>query len=144
MPKNYKNFALINDAFVNCYLDNEKVDASFLNLINPERLNFTRYNFFYINFLLSKNRENEALKILEKNNDLFKTNLLLDQTRLWFKEGNTKAITKVFDCRKPSHLISEFFYLILRTHSLGKRSQRKLRAFSKYSLSRHSSVNFTL
>jgi len=52
IPENYKKFSLINDAFVNCYLDNKKIDAGFLELINPSTLNFTRYNFFYVNFLV--------------------------------------------------------------------------------------------
>ena len=68
ITKNYKNFALISNAFISCYLDNKKAEQSFLRIINPDTLNFTRYNFFYINFLVSKNRNNEALKILEKNN----------------------------------------------------------------------------
>ena len=117
IPENYKNFALINDAFVNCYLDNKKVDAGFLELINPNTLNFTRYNFFYVNFLVSKNRKNEALKILERDNDILDTNLLLAQTRLWFKKGKTNKVKKIFDCRNPNHLISEFFYLIANLHS---------------------------
>ena len=117
IPENYKNFALINDAFVNCYLDNKKIDAGFLELINPNTLNFTRYNFFYVNFLVSKNRKNEALKILERDNDILDTNLLLAQTRLWFKKGKTNKVKKIFDCRNPNHLISEFFYLIANLHS---------------------------
>ena len=117
IPENYRNFALINDAFVNCYLDNKKVDAGFLELINPNTLNFTRYNFFYVNFLVSKNRKNEALKILERDNDILDTNLLLDQTRSWFKKGKTNKVKEIFDCRNPNHLISEFFYLIANLYS---------------------------
>ena len=37
-----------------------------MRLIDTNLLNFTRYNFFYVNFLVSKNRKNEALKILDK------------------------------------------------------------------------------
>ena len=117
IPENYKNFALINDAFANCYLDNKKIDSGFLELINPNTLNFTRYNFFYVNFLVSKNRENEALKILERDNNILGTNLLLDQTRSWFKKGKINKVKKIFDCRNPNHLISEFFYLIANLHS---------------------------
>ena len=117
IPENYKNFALINDAFVNCYLDNKKIDAGFLELINPTTLNFTRYNFFYVNFLVSKNRENEALKILERDNNILGTNLLLDQTRSWFKKGKINKVKEIFDCRNPNHLISEFFYLIANLHA---------------------------
>jgi len=117
IPENYKNFALINDTFINCYLDNKKIDAGFLELINPNTLNFTRYNFFYVNFLVSKNRENEALKILERDNNILDTNLLLDQTRSWFKKGKINKVKEIFDCRNPNHLISEFFYLIANLHA---------------------------
>ena len=112
IPENYNNIDLINDAFINCYLDNKKAEQGFLRIINPNTLNFTRYNFFYINFLVSKNRSNEALKIAEKNNDIFNTNLLLNQTKSWLKKGKINKIKKIFDCRNPNHLISEFLYLI--------------------------------
>ncbi|HJO75943.1 MAG TPA: hypothetical protein QF658_00130, partial [Pelagibacteraceae bacterium] len=80
-------------------------------------LNFTRYNFFYINFLVSKNRNNEALKVLEKNKDIFNTNLLLDQTKSWLKKGKANKVKDIFNCRNPNHLISEFFYLMANLHS---------------------------
>ena len=117
ITKNYKNFALISNAFISCYLDNKNVDENFLRIINPDTLNFTRYNFFYINFLVSKNRNNEALKVLEKNNDIFNTNLLLNQTKSWLKKGKANKVKDIFDCRNPNHLISEFFYLIANLHS---------------------------
>jgi len=117
ISKYYKNFALINNAFISCYLDNKNVDENFLRIINPDTLNFTRYNFFYINFLVSKNRNNEALKVLEKNNDIFNTNLLLNQTKSWLKKGKANKVKDIFDCRNPNHLISEFFYLIANLHS---------------------------
>ncbi len=117
IPENYNNFELINDAFINCYLDNKKVEQSFLRIINPNTLNFTRYNFFYINFLVSKNRTNEALKILKKNNDIFNTNLLLNQAKSWLEKGKANRIKNVFDCKNPKHLISEFFYLVANLYS---------------------------
>ena len=117
ISKNYKNFALINNAFISCYLNNKNVDENFLRIINPDTLNFTRYNFFYINFLVSKNRNNEALKVLEKNNDIFNTNLLLDQTKSWLKKGKANKVKDIFNCRNPNHLISEFFYLMANLHS---------------------------
>jgi len=117
ISKNYKNFASINNAFISCYLDNKNVDENFLRIINPDTLNFTRYNFFYINFLVSKNRNDEALKILEKNNDIFNTNLLLNQTKSLLKKGKANKVKDIFDCRNPNHLISEFFYLIANLHS---------------------------
>ena len=117
IPENYNNIDLINDAFINCYLDNKKAEQGFLRIINPNTLNFTRYNFFYINFLVSKNRSNEALKIAEKNNDIFNTNLLLNQAKSWLEKGKANRIKNVFDCKNPKHLISEFFYLVANLYS---------------------------
>ena len=117
IPENYKNFALINEAFINCYLDNKKAEEIFLKITNPNTLNFTRYNFFYINFLISKNRNKEAMKILEKNSDIFSNNLLLNQTRSWLEKEKVNRIKEIFDCRNPKHIISEFFYLIANLHS---------------------------
>lgn len=117
IPENYKNFTLINNAFINCYLDSKKVEENFLRIINPNTLNFARYNFFYINYLVSKNRKNEALEFSEKNKDIFNTNLLLNQTRSWLTKGKVNRVKKIFDCRNPNHLIGEFFYLIANLHS---------------------------
>ena len=117
IPENYKNFAFINDAFINCYLDNENVNKSFSKIVDTNTLNFKRYNFFYANFLISKSRKSEALEILKENSDGLNANLLLNQALTWIENGKQNKIRKVFDCRNPNHLIGEFFYLIANLHS---------------------------
>ena len=112
-----KNFTLIHKALLNCYLDNENVDYSFLKLINSENINYTRYIYFYINYLLKKKRVNEAQIIIEKHTDVLANHLLLDQTKYWINNGKVKQVTKIFDCQKPKHLVSEFFYLIANLYS---------------------------
>ena len=83
IPNRYSNILLINDAFINCYFDNEKIDQSFLKLVKSEKSNFTRYKFFYANYLVSQNRYDEALLLLDRNNNLLDNNLLLNQSKLW-------------------------------------------------------------
>lgn len=117
ISENYNNFVLINKAFVNCYLDNKKIDEGFLKLINSDTANFTRYNFFYVNFLVSKKRYDEVRKLLEKDIDILDHNLLLHQIRSWLEEGKINKINEMFDCKNPKHLISEFFYLVANLHS---------------------------
>ena len=121
VPKNYKNFVLISDALMNCYLDDPGTEKSFLKISDPSQLNFSRYKFFYVNFLLSKNRKSEAIKILGENDNLFNSNILLNQTRMWLEQGNESKIKKIFNCKKPKHLVSEFFYLIANLFSSEKR-----------------------
>ena len=45
IPENYENFTIIQEAFINCYL-NKNVDESFLKLLNFTEIYYTRYIFF--------------------------------------------------------------------------------------------------
>ena len=60
---------------------------------------------------------NEAQIIIEKHTDVLANHLLLDQTKYWINNGKVKQVTKIFDCQKPKHLVSEFFYLIGNLYS---------------------------
>ena len=117
VPGNYENLVLIQKAFLNCYLDNEIADESFLKLIDSNTLNFMRYNFFYVNFLISKNYENQAKKILENKTNTFDHNLLLEQSRFFLNEGKGGTLKEMFNCANPNHLGAEFFYLIANYYS---------------------------
>ena len=123
IPTNYQSFALISDTFINCYINNQKVDLKFLELIDPNKLNFNRYNFFYINFLISENRNDEVINFFKKSDNQFNQNLLLKQTQLWIEDKNSAKIKEIFDCNNPNHLISEFFYLLGNLHS-GKKNYK--------------------
>jgi len=114
IPKNVNN---INEALLNCYLDNDSVDSSFKKLINSKEVDYTRYIYFYVNYLINKKRYKEALNIVESSTDEINSNLLLDQTKIWLKNYNYKNIKSLFNCRSPGHLISELFYLIANLYS---------------------------
>ena len=116
IPENYENFTIIQEAFINCYL-NKNVDESFLKLLNFTEIDYTRYIFFYVNYLFSKKRNNEAVDIIKKYTDILDSNILLDQTKFWIKDRKYSEITKIFDCKNPEHLLSEFFYVIANLYS---------------------------
>ena len=117
IPNRYSNILLINDAFINCYFDNEKIDQSFLKLVKSEKSNFTRYKFFYANYLVSQNRYDEALLLLDRNNNLLDNNLLLNQSKLWLEQNKIGKIKDVFDCKNINNLTSEFLYLFANLYS---------------------------
>ena len=116
ISENYENFTIIQEAFINCYL-NKNVDESFLKLLNFTEIDYTRYIFFYVNYLFSKKRNNEAVDIIKKYTDILDSNILLDQTKFWIKDRKYSEITKIFDCKNPEHLLSEFFYVIANLYS---------------------------
>ena len=116
IPENYERFVVIQEAFINCYL-NKNVDDSFLKLLNSTKVDYTRYTFFYVNYLFSKKRGNEAIDIIKKYTDILDSNLLLDQAKFWIENRKYNEIAKIFDCKNPDHLLSEFFYLIANLYS---------------------------
>ena len=64
IPKKYNNLTKIQKVFLKCYFDSNEVEKSFNELIKNEDYNFSRYNFFLSNYLLSKNENHKAKKLL--------------------------------------------------------------------------------
>ena len=47
----YENIKKINNIFLNCYFDTKNVEKEFQNLISDKTTDFSRYTFFYANYL---------------------------------------------------------------------------------------------
>ena len=115
IPENYEDFTIIHEAFINCYLD-KNIDESFLKLLNSSEVDYTRYVYFYANYLFSKERDNEAVNIVKKYTDILKSNLLLDQTKFWVKDGKYSEITEIFDCKNYIFILEDvcaYYFLYL-------------------------------
>ena len=114
--KNFGNLSLIAKTFQKCYLNDPKTDSHFVNLIEKVDEDFSRYKFFYINYLISKNRIIEANQIVENINSINST-LLLSQAKKWLNEGDLIKFNRVFSCQNPNDIISEFLFLISNLYS---------------------------
>ena len=64
--KNFGNISIINQAFQRCYLKKENTRSSFLNLINNPDGDYSRYIFFYINYLIENDQIDEAKAVSEQ------------------------------------------------------------------------------
>ena len=114
--KNFGNLSLIAKTFQKCYLNDPKTDSHFVNLIEKVDEDFSRYKFFYINYLISKNRIIKANQIVENINSINST-LLLSQAKKWLNEGDLIKFNQVFSCQNPNDIISEFLFLISNLYS---------------------------
>ena len=114
--KNFGNLSLIAKTFQKCYLNDPKTDSHFVNLIEKVDEDFSRYKFFYINYLISKNRIIEANQIVENINSINST-LLLSQAKKWLNESDLIKFNQVFSCQNPNDIISEFLFLISNLYS---------------------------
>jgi len=114
--KNFGNLSLIAKTFQNCFLNDPKTDSHFVNLVEKVDEDFSRYKFFYINYLISKDRIIEANKIVKNINSINST-LLLSQAKNWLDEGKLIKFNQVFSCQNPNDIISEFLFLISNLYS---------------------------
>ena len=118
MPNNYGSFKSIQEAFAYCYFDSLDVDAKFLKIIKNEGDKFYRYNFFYANYLIEKNRKKEATLILETSANKYPRNLLINQLKENLKRNN-KSKNK-FSCQNPEDILAEIFYAFANALSVQK------------------------
>ncbi len=110
------NIGEITNTFEKCYLGEMDTEKSFINLINSDDGDFSRYLFFYVNYLISNGKFELAKKHVLKVNFL-NSNLITAQTKQWILEENYKDFSKIFSCKNHNHLISEFLYLIANLYS---------------------------
>ena len=115
-PK-YKNIKKINNVFLNCYFDTLNVETTFQNLTNDKKTDFSRYTFFYANYLLKKNLPKKANLILTSKLREVPRNLLLNQLSSDLKLKKQNYLQNHFDCKNISNIIAELFYITANAFS---------------------------
>tara|TARA_Y100000590_G_scaffold466895_1_gene643795 strand:+ start:15 stop:1733 length:1719 start_codon:yes stop_codon:yes gene_type:complete len=139
IPKPYYHLKRTQNIFLQCYFNEEGTKESLEELISDKEYNFSRYNFFLINYLLSKNRIGEAKKAIESSKSKYDSNLLLSQTELFFKNNKSKNIISFFNCKNPKDSLAEFFYVIANLYA----SENDYRISNFYlNISLHLNKNF--
>ena len=114
--KNFGNISVINQAFQRCYLKQDNTRSSFLNLINNPDGDYSRYIFFYINYLIENKKIDDAKEVANQF-DYISSTLLLAQTKSWLEKNQFKEFNKVFSCNNHTDIISEFLFLISNLYS---------------------------
>ncbi len=108
---NFGKLSLINEVFQYCYLNEPNTDSKFINLINSEEGDYTRYLFFYFNNLIKKKKFEKAISISSSINEL-SSNLLIQQAKKWIDNSNFHKFNDFFSCENESDILGEFFFLI--------------------------------
>ena len=72
-------------------------------------MNFSRYNYFYANFLINSGRVKDAEKIINSSLKLYPRNVLLKQFKIDLQ--NKKLLKKDFDCKHTSDVVAEILYI---------------------------------
>ena len=109
--KDFGKLSLITNAFQLCYLNSKNTNNSFLNLINSDDGDYSRYLFFYLQNII-KNKEYSNAKNISSTINLINSNLLVSQSKIWIDTEQFSKFNNIFTCKNEKHLISEFLYLI--------------------------------
>ena len=113
---NFGKLTLVTDAFQDCYLGSAESSDKFLNIINTDDGDFSRYIFFYLRHLVNNKNIKYASEISKSINPL-NSNLLISQSKLWIEKGELYKFNDFFSCESPNDLVAEFFFLISNLYS---------------------------
>jgi tetratricopeptide (TPR) repeat protein len=111
IPRNFENLKKIQKAFVYCYFDSNKTGNVFRELFANPNIDFSRYIFFYVNYLLNKeDAKEEAQNILRDSLKQYPKNLILNQLNVDIEQN--RKTNNQFDCSEPNQVIAEMLYVV--------------------------------
>ena len=108
LDKRFDNLKKIQNVFLNCFYDETNTEKLFKNLTSDKQNDFSRYNYFFASYLVSKGQIDEAKKIIKLSLKKYPRNLLLNQFKIDLTEKHQPLI---FDCKKQEHVIAEILYI---------------------------------
>ncbi len=106
----------IKKIFQSCYLDKENTNLLFEEFAIKDSEDFSRYIFFYINYL-SQIGDFDRINKLQNKIDYTNSSILIAQAKHWIEIKRFDKITSVFSCKNENHIISEFLFLISNLYS---------------------------
>ena len=109
--QNFGQLSLITLAFQNCYLSLDLSKSNFLNLINSQNAEYSRYLFFYLINLI-ENKDYDSVKQISSTISLLDNSLLNSQAKKWIEKSNFEKFNKYFSCKRETDILGEFFFLI--------------------------------
>jgi len=113
----FGNFSFINEVFQRCYLNDKDTKIYFDQLVNSKNdTDYSRYIFFYLNYLIENDGYEEA-KNITTNLDYLNSSLLISQGKKWIEDQKPEEFKKIFSCSNTTDIISEFFFLVSNLYS---------------------------
>ena len=104
----FENLKNIQNVFLHCFYKSNKTDLLFRKLNADNKIDYSRYNYFYATYLINLNKIDQAKQIINSSLKLYPRNLLLKQFRSDLR--NSKFETN-FDCQNQSHVVAEILYI---------------------------------
>ena len=115
--KTFGNFSFINEVFQRCYLNDKNTKNYFDKLVNSQNdADYSRYIFFFINYLVENNKYEEGKQITD-NFDYLNSSLLISQGKKWIEDKKFESFKEIFSCTNSSDIVGELFFLVSNLYS---------------------------
>ena len=115
--KTFGNFSFINEVFQRCYLNDQNTKNYFDKLVNSQNdADYSRYIFFFINYLVENNKYEEGKQITD-NFDYLNSSLLISQGKKWIEDKKFESFKEIFSCTNSSDIVGELFFLVANLYS---------------------------
>ncbi len=108
LDNRFLNLKKIQNVFLSCFLKQKDTNQLFSELISDQKTDFSRYNYFYANYLHSIEKETEAKKVIENSLKKNPRNLLLNQYKI---DLSNQENSLNFDCENKNHVVAELLYI---------------------------------
>tara|TARA_Y100000992_G_C21271067_1_gene496877 strand:+ start:899 stop:2584 length:1686 start_codon:yes stop_codon:yes gene_type:complete len=105
------NLSLIAETFQRCYLDDKNTETFFNKLINNAQTDYSRYIYFYLTYLIEKEKFEQAKSVVKDLNYINIT-LILSQGKSWIEKNESDKFATIFSCKNHNDIIGEFLFLI--------------------------------
>ena len=109
IPGRYHNLKQIQNSLLHCYFDIPETQTVFEKLIGSEDSTFSRYNFFLANYLLFKNENLKAEKVIRLGRKVHNSNLLIKQAENFILTGNSNKIKNFLIVKIQEMRLLKFF-----------------------------------
>ena len=117
IPSRFESVAKIQNAFAHCFYESNITEKKFEELVYDEETDFSRYGFFYADFLHKEGKTNDAINVIDKSLKLNPQNLILNQLKLDIQNKKNTVFSDNFNCKKPSDVSAEILYVIANVFS---------------------------
>ena len=104
----FENLKNIQNVFLHCFYKSQKTEFFFEELVLNQKIDFSRYNYFYATYLLNIGKIEQAKKVVNSSLKLYPRNLLLNQYKLDLNNGRYESN---FNCQNLSNIVAEIFYI---------------------------------
>lgn len=111
MPTKFKNIKKIQSTFVECFFESNSTEKAFEKLLFDKEANFSRYSFFYSNYLNSKGKSEEAIDVINESLKDNPRNLILNQFKTEINNKEIFNFSNEFNCKNLSHVSAEILYI---------------------------------